>query len=152
MAIRKKANRPRSVSIRPSVAVLTPISASARYAAATSSLARSSGATSGGRMARRRQKAMASVSMAASPSGRGYWLVASDGGIFAFGDAAFQGSTGAIRLNSPVVGMQASSTGKGYWMVAGDGGVFAFGDAAFVGSTGAIRLNSPVVSVGAFPR
>jgi hypothetical protein len=35
----------------------------------------------------------------------GYWLVASDGGIFAFGDAVFHGSTGATRLNQPIVGM-----------------------------------------------
>ena len=28
--------------------------------------------------------------------GGGYWLVASDGGIFAFGDAAFHGSTGSL--------------------------------------------------------
>jgi hypothetical protein len=30
--------------------------------------------------------------MAATPSGKGYWLVASDGGIFTFGDAAFLGT------------------------------------------------------------
>ena len=35
------------------------------------------------------------VGMAATPSGHGYWLVASDGGIFSFGDAPFYGSTGA---------------------------------------------------------
>ena len=34
------------------------------------------------------------VGMAATPTGRGYWLVASDGGIFTFGDASFHGSTG----------------------------------------------------------
>ena len=34
------------------------------------------------------------VGMASTPDGKGYWLVASDGGIFAFGDAAFYGSTG----------------------------------------------------------
>ena len=34
------------------------------------------------------------VGMAATPDGGGYWLVASDGGIFTFGDAAFYGSTG----------------------------------------------------------
>ena len=34
------------------------------------------------------------VGMAATPDGKGYWLVASDGGIFAYGDAAFYGSTG----------------------------------------------------------
>ena len=33
------------------------------------------------------------VGMAATPDGDGYWLVASDGGIFSFGDAAFYGST-----------------------------------------------------------
>ncbi|HET9690195.1 MAG TPA: hypothetical protein VFP61_03525, partial [Acidimicrobiales bacterium] len=43
------------------------------------------------------------VGIAATPSGRGYWLVASDGGIFAFGDAKFHGSTGGITLNKPIV-------------------------------------------------
>ena len=46
--------------------------------------------------------------MAATPDGKGYWLVASDGGIFAFGDAAFYGSTGALTLNKPIVGMAAT--------------------------------------------
>jgi hypothetical protein len=32
-------------------------------------------------------------------------LVAADGGIFGFGDAGFHGSTGAIKLNQPIVGM-----------------------------------------------
>ena len=36
------------------------------------------------------------VGMAATPDGGGYWLVASDGGIFTFGDARFYGSTGGI--------------------------------------------------------
>ena len=34
--------------------------------------------------------------MAATPDGKGYWLVASDGGIFNYGDAVFYGSTGAM--------------------------------------------------------
>ncbi len=38
-------------------------------------------------------------------NGKGYWLVASDGGIFSFGDANFYGSTGNLTLNKPVVGM-----------------------------------------------
>ena len=43
--------------------------------------------------------------MAATPDRRGYWLVASDGGIFSFGEARFYGSTGDIHLNQPIVGM-----------------------------------------------
>ena len=38
------------------------------------------------------------VGMAATPDGKGYWLVASDGGIFSYGDAVFFGSTGSITL------------------------------------------------------
>jgi hypothetical protein len=91
------------------------------------------------------------VGMTASPSGHGYWLVASDGGIFAFGDAAFHGSTGAIQLNKPIVGMAATPSGDGYWLVASDGGIFAFGDAPFRGSTGALHLTSAVVGMAAGP-
>jgi hypothetical protein len=72
---------------------------------------------------------------AAAPApASGYWLVASDGGIFSFGDAGFFGSTGAIKLNKPIVGMAPTATGKGYWLVASDGGIFSFGDAAFFGT------------------
>src|SRR5918996_815658 len=86
-------------------------------------------------------------SPAAGATSTGYWLVAADGGIFSFGDAVFHGSTGALRLNKPIVGMAATSTGKGYWLVATDGGIFSFGDAEFKGSTGAIRLNQPIVGM-----
>jgi hypothetical protein len=71
--------------------------------------------------------------MAATKTGLGYWLVASDGGIFAFGDAQFHGSMGGQHLNHPVKGMAASPTGLWYWLVSEDGGVFTFGDAAFHG-------------------
>jgi phytase-like protein len=43
----------------------------------------------------------------------GYRTVASDGGVFTFGDASFHGSTGHIDLARPIVGMAASPTGKG---------------------------------------
>jgi hypothetical protein len=91
------------------------------------------------------------VGIAPTRSGKGYWLVARDGGIFSFGDAAFFGSTGAIRLNQPIVGITASPTGKGYWFVAADGGIFSFGDARFAGSTGAMRLAQPIVGMAATP-
>ena len=91
------------------------------------------------------------VGMAATPDGKGYWLAASDGGIFSFGDAQFYGSTGSISLNRPVVGMAATPDGKGYWLAASDGGIFSFGDAQFYGSTGSISLNRPVVGMAATP-
>ena len=80
-------------------------------------------------------------------TGLGYWLVASDGGIFTFGNAGFYGSTGNITLNKPIVGMAATPDGKGYWLVASDGGIFTFGDANFYGSTGNITLNKPIVGM-----
>ena len=73
-------------------------------------------------------------------------MVASDGGIFSFGDAGFYGSLPGLgiapagtpgttkKLNAPIVGMVPSADGDGYFMVGSDGGVFAFGDAKFEGS------------------
>ncbi len=81
----------------------------------------------------------------------GYWLVATDGGIFAFGNAGFHGSTGAMRLNQPIVGMAHTPSAQGYWLVASDGGIFTFGDAVFHGSTGNIRLNQPIVGMAPTP-
>ena len=43
------------------------------------------------------------VAAISSPDSLGYWLVASDGGIFTFGDANFYGSSGSIVLNKPIV-------------------------------------------------
>ena len=85
------------------------------------------------------------------PVSDGYQLVAADGGVFSFGDAGFYGSTGATRLDQPVVGMAGTPDGKGYWLVAADGGVFSFGDAGFYGSTGATRLTRPVVGMAGTP-
>ena len=75
----------------------------------------------------------------------GYWLDASDGGVFSFGDTQFYGSIPGLglhpagsglpnSLNAPIVGMVPSIDDGGYFMVASDGGVFAFGDAHFAGS------------------
>ena len=87
------------------------------------------------------------VGMAANPSGGGYWLVASDGGVFSFGDAGFDGSTGGMQLNEPIVGMAATPGGGGYWLVAADGGVFSFGDAPFEGSDGGVARSAPAVAI-----
>lgn len=87
------------------------------------------------------------VGMAPTPNGQGYWIVASDGGVFSFGNAQFYGSMGGQHLNAPVVGMAARPQGDGYWLVGSDGGIFAFGNAGFYGSMGGQHLNAPVVGV-----
>ena len=91
------------------------------------------------------------VGMAGTPDGQGFWLVSSDGGVFAFGSAAFYGSTGSLHLNQPMVGMAVTPDGRGYWLVGSDGGVFAFGDASFYGSMGGLPLNAAIVGVASSP-
>ena len=76
----------------------------------------------------------------------GYWLVAPDGGVFAF-DAPFRGSMGGTRFNKPVIGMV--GFGAGYLMVAEDGGIFNFSDKPFRGSLGSTPHWAPIVSVAA---
>jgi len=86
------------------------------------------------------------------PFGEGYWQLGLDGGVFSFGpNARFNGSTGGMQLNQPVVAMDAVSA-EGYYTAALDGGVFAFGpDAPFLGSMGGVPLNQPVVGIAVDP-
>ena len=81
----------------------------------------------------------------------GYWTVARDGGVFAFGDVRFLGSMGGKPLYRPIVGMASTPRRGGYWMVASDGGVFSFGDALFKGSMGGKPLYRPIVGMTASP-
>jgi lysophospholipase L1-like esterase len=99
------------------------------------------------------QAVLASLTWGASwwASSSGYWEVASDGGIFSFGDAGFFGSMGGQTLNEPIVGMAALNGRQGYWLVAADGGLFNFGDAGFFGSMGGKTLNEPIVGMAATP-
>ena len=85
------------------------------------------------------------VAIAASLSGNGYYLAASDGGIFAFGDAVFRGSMVGKALVAPVVGIAVTRSGGGYYLAGADGGVFSFGDAPYRGSPGASA--SPIVAM-----
>ena len=84
-------------------------------------------------------------------SSHGYHVVASDGGIFSFGDAPFQGSAGSVHLTQPIVGMAATTDGGGYWLVASDGGIFSYGDAPFYGSMGGKPLLAPIVGMAPTP-
>ena len=92
------------------------------------------------------------VGIAATDHG-GYWLVASDGGVFSFGGASFYGSAGGTRLNAPVTGVAATPDGQGYWLVGSDGGVFTYGDAAYFGSVPGQGIigQPPVVGITSTP-
>jgi hypothetical protein len=72
----------------------------------------------------------ASAAPAPSRVTQSYWEVASDGGVFTFGNAQFFGSLGGQDLAGPVVGIAATPDGKGYWEVEANGDVFNFGDAS----------------------
>jgi hypothetical protein len=88
------------------------------------------------------------VGMAATPDGGGYWLVASDGGVFSFGDADFYGSVPGqgIVTQVPVDGIVATPDGDGYWVVGRDGALYAYGDASFLGSLIGYGLAAPIVA------
>jgi len=92
------------------------------------------------------------VGIATTHNAGGYWLVARDGGIFAFGNAATYGSLPGIGVHvTNAVGIAATNDGNGYWVVASDGGIFTFGDAPFLGSMGGQHLNEPIVGMARDP-
>ena len=85
------------------------------------------------------------VALAAVPGGGGYWEVASDGGIFAFGKATFYGS-GTMLSPKPVTAIVPTADGGGYWVVSANGTAAGFGDA---GAQGTPTLKTPTVVGGA---
>jgi len=85
------------------------------------------------------------VAMVPSTDDGGYFMVASDGGVFAFGDARFAGSCPGIGgCAGTAVAVMPDATGNGYWLVTTSGSVYAFGDAPFLGAPAARTV--PVTS------
>jgi subtilase family serine protease len=85
------------------------------------------------------------VGMVPSANGGGYFMVASDGGVFAFGDALFEGSCPGIGgCAGAAVAVVPDASGNGYWLVTQTGHVYAFGDAVAYGAPG--PQASPVTS------
>jgi hypothetical protein len=76
--------------------------------------------------------------MTAAANGRGYWMVAYDGGIFAF-NVPFKGSMPGLRALTgaafmPTMRMRALSSGTGYYLLGVNGSVYSFGSAKFFGA------------------
>ena len=77
------------------------------------------------------------VGMVPSIDGNGYFMVASDGGVFAFGDARFEGSCPGIGgCSGAAVAVVPDASGNGYWVVTSSGAVYTFGDAVNHGAPG----------------
>jgi len=77
------------------------------------------------------------VGMVPSTDGGGYFMVASDGGVFAFGDARFEGSCPGIGgCSGAAVAVVPDASGNGYWVVTSTGAVHPFGDAVNYGAPG----------------
>ena len=76
--------------------------------------------------------------------------MASDGGIFSYGDAQFYGSAASVP-GQDIVGMAASPDGGGYWEVSTTGRVFSFGDATPAGDIPSLGLHLNGFIVGITP-
>jgi hypothetical protein len=86
------------------------------------------------------------VGMVPSTTGQGYFMVASDGGVFAFGDAQYEGSCPGIGgCIGAAVGVAPDASGGGYWLVTAAGHVYSFGDARNLGSPG--QQSSNITSI-----
>ena len=85
------------------------------------------------------------VGVVPSADGGGYFMVASDGGVFAFGDAHFSGSCpGVGGCAGAAVAVLPDASGNGYWVITSTGNVYAFGNAAYYGGPG--PQSSPITS------
>jgi hypothetical protein len=95
------------------------------------------------------------LGVAGTSDGGGYFLVAYDGGVFTFGDAAPASLTGSpgmvslggLHLAAPIWAMAPTPSGHGYWLAGTDGGVFTFGDAVFRGSAANLHPAHPLVGM-----
>jgi hypothetical protein len=102
------------------------------------------------------------AAFAATRDGKGYWMAATDGRVYPFGDAKTYGSLPEVHIDVPsntVIGYTpptavylnvplssagnfvATPDGRGYWIASLNGGVFSFGDAHFYGSLPGIGIS-----------
>jgi hypothetical protein len=92
----------------------------------------------------------------ATPSGKGYYIVLEDGGVFSFGDAVFFGSTGGKRpgghhLTGIALHRNGNNAVDGYWLLGADGAIYTFGSAPFLGNGGIDPLRRRATSLVSLP-
>ncbi|MFZ0668294.1 MAG: hypothetical protein WAM97_21275 [Acidimicrobiales bacterium] len=89
------------------------------------------------------------MGVASTGGGGGYYLVGSDGAVYAFGDATYQGGANTLTdPPAPITGIAVDQMTGGYWLVGSDGGVFAY-NCPFSGSMSAQSLAAPIVGISA---
>jgi hypothetical protein len=85
------------------------------------------------------------VGIVPSVNDQGYYMVASDGGVFAF-NSNFAGSCPGIGgCSGAAVAVAPDASGNGYWLVTATGHVYTFGDATFYGAPG--LQGSPITAM-----
>lgn len=84
------------------------------------------------------------VGIAPVPGDAGYYMVGTDGGVFAMGRATFYGSSGGGGTDNPWSGIAIKPDADGYWTVRDDGRVFAFGSATNLGEPWPAVLAGPI--------
>ena len=83
------------------------------------------------------------VAMQRTATGNGYWMLGSDGSMYAFGDAAYLGGVGGCANYGGARRLLVTPTGNGYWIATANGSVIPFGDARRLGFP-ALLFGSPV--------
>jgi hypothetical protein len=73
----------------------------------------------------------------------GYWMVTSDGSVYAFGDVAHHGNAST----NDAIDLEAHPSGDGYWVANASGRVYAFGAATHHGDSPSLASNERVASI-----
>jgi hypothetical protein len=77
------------------------------------------------------------VQIAQAADGSGYYILAPDGDVYAYGGAPFYGSAQSSYFSGQTaVALIVDGNGLGYWIVSSSGNVYAFGGAPYEGSAG----------------
>ncbi|HEV8623699.1 MAG TPA: glycosyl hydrolase [Acidimicrobiia bacterium] len=87
------------------------------------------------------------------PSGRnGYWMLGSDGKVYAFGEAKHLGAP-TLAPGISAADLETTPSGNGYWIVDSAGNVFGYGDASFQGGiqSGQLAPGETVTSLSSTP-
>lgn len=87
-----------------------------------------------------------------TPSGKGYWILFSDGVVFRYGDAVSYGSlpAGAAGGYDIATSIFSLGSGGGYWITTAAGAVYPFGKAPDYGGMAGQHLNGSIAAAAGF--